>query len=181
MFQCACFVAVPLCVLGYNLFVGPVVSVECLFPFELHWYKYALHGHKRITPQCMCMNFRFVRSIDPSQSSVRQVGVVGLALHKLQCAFWLGAGQSSFFLAIQSINFTGLSIFFFVQMYFEPWRRLIRYFVSFLVMVPMLCVAVVAMCVSLNLNNYVRDPDSPLYIGRLAVFAQPVSAVPRIL
>ncbi|XP_065183783.1 anoctamin-8-like [Sycon ciliatum] len=60
-----------------------------------------------------------------------------------------------------------------IEVFFPEWKRYTRYFVSFLVMLPMLGIALGAMCLSLNLNNYIRDEESPLYIGTLAVFAQP--------
>ena len=40
----------------------------------------------------------------------------------------------------------------------------------------MIILAVVAMAVSLNLNGYVKDTNSLIYLASLAVFAAPVSS-----
>ena len=40
----------------------------------------------------------------------------------------------------------------------------------------MIVLAVAAMAVSLNLNGYVKDTNSPIYLASLAVFAAPVSS-----
>lgn len=60
------------------------------------------------------------------------------------------------------------------EIFFPVWRRYIRFFFSFLAMQPMLVVAVVAMLLSLNLNGYIKDVDSPVHIATLAKFAEPV-------
>ncbi len=49
------------------------------------------------------------------------------------------------------------------------------YLFSFLAMVPLLVVGVLVMALSLNLNGYVKDPNSPIYAGQLAEYAKPVS------
>lgn len=41
-------------------------------------------------------------------------------------------------------------------------------------MVPLLFVGVLVMMLSLNLNGYVKDPDSPIYAKELAEYAKPV-------
>ncbi len=41
-------------------------------------------------------------------------------------------------------------------------------------MVPLLAVGVGVMTLSLNLQGYVKDPASPIYVKVLAKFAQPV-------
>ena len=42
-------------------------------------------------------------------------------------------------------------------------------------MLPLLSLGVLAMMLSLNLNGYVKDIHSPIYVETLAKFAQPVS------
>ena len=46
-----------------------------------------------------------------------------------------------------------------------------------MVTVPFLVIAVGAMILSLNFNGYVKDKHSPIYIGALAKFAEPVSVL----
>jgi hypothetical protein len=42
-------------------------------------------------------------------------------------------------------------------------------------MLPLLSVGVAVMTLSLNLNGYVKDPHSPIFVPQLAKFAKPVS------
>ena len=42
-------------------------------------------------------------------------------------------------------------------------------------MLPLLSVGVAVMTLSLNLNGYVKDPHSPIFVAQLAKFAKPVS------
>lgn len=60
------------------------------------------------------------------------------------------------------------------SLYYPGWKRRLWYILSFLVMLPLLSLGVVAMTLSLNLNGYVTSKESPIYVGRLASFAQPV-------
>lgn len=41
-------------------------------------------------------------------------------------------------------------------------------------MLPLLLVGVAVMTLSLNLNGYVKDPHSPIFVAQLAKFAKPV-------
>ena len=41
-------------------------------------------------------------------------------------------------------------------------------------MLPLLFVGVLVMTLSLNLNGYVKDKQSPIYVEYLATFAEPV-------
>ena len=61
------------------------------------------------------------------------------------------------------------------EKYFPRWRRWSRYLVSFIFTMPMLLVAVGAMLCSLNLNGYIKDKHSPIYVAALAYYAEPVS------
>ncbi|XP_065833337.1 anoctamin-10-like isoform X2 [Oscarella lobularis] len=60
-----------------------------------------------------------------------------------------------------------------MEKHFSYWRRLARYAVSLGVTFAMIVLAVAAMAVSLNLNGYVKDTNSPIYLASLAVFAAP--------
>ena len=59
--------------------------------------------------------------------------------------------------------------------YYKSWKRKLWYVFSFLSMLPLLGVGVGVMTLSLNLNGYVNNTASPIYVGSLAKFAQPVS------
>ena len=59
--------------------------------------------------------------------------------------------------------------------YYPSWKRRLWYGVSFLAMLPLLSVGVAVMTLSLNLNGYVKDPHSPIFVPQLAKFAKPVS------
>jgi hypothetical protein len=61
------------------------------------------------------------------------------------------------------------------EKYFPRWRRWLRYLVSVIFTLPMLLVAVGAMLCSLNLNGYIKDKQSPIYVASLAYYAEPVS------
>lgn len=61
------------------------------------------------------------------------------------------------------------------EIYFPTYQRLLRYLFSFAVTMGMVGLAIIAMTISLNLNGYVTDKKSPLYISYLASFAAPVS------
>ena len=62
--------------------------------------------------------------------------------------------------------------------YYPSWKRRLWYGFSFLAMLPLLSVGVAVMTLSLNLNGYVKDPHSPIFVAQLAKFAKPVSFVP---
>ena len=63
------------------------------------------------------------------------------------------------------------------EKYFPRWKRWLRYAVSFVLTLPVLCIAVGAMICSLNLNGYIKDKESPVYLSSLAYFAEPVSSI----
>ena len=60
-------------------------------------------------------------------------------------------------------------------LHYPHWKRRLWYVVSVLAMFPLLSVGVCAMTLSMNLNGYVTDTKSPIYIASLAHYAQPVS------
>ncbi|XP_048585783.1 anoctamin-8 [Nematostella vectensis] len=57
--------------------------------------------------------------------------------------------------------------------YYPRWKRWLRYGLSVLLTLPVLLLAVGAMLCSLNLNGYIKDKESPVYIAVLTHFAQP--------
>ena len=59
--------------------------------------------------------------------------------------------------------------------YYPAWKRRLWYIFSFLAMLPLLLVGVAVMTLSLNLNGYVKDPHSPIFVAQLAKFAKPVT------
>ena len=59
-------------------------------------------------------------------------------------------------------------------LYYPSWKRRLWYIFSLLTMLPLLSVGVLAMTLSLNLNGYVKDKHSPIYVEYLASFAKPV-------
>ena len=61
-------------------------------------------------------------------------------------------------------------------LYYPCWKRRLWYVVSVVTMLPLLSLGVLAMTLSLNLNGYVKDIHSPIYVETLAKFAQPVSS-----
>lgn len=61
------------------------------------------------------------------------------------------------------------------MLFYPRWKQRLWYLFSFLAMLPLLLVGVAFMTLSLNLNGYVRNTDSPIYVHWLAQFAQPVS------
>lgn len=67
------------------------------------------------------------------------------------------------------------------EKYFPRWKKRLRYIVSFIFTLPMLIIAVAAMLCSLNLNGYIKDKDSPIYLSSLARYAEPVSAYSIII
>ena len=48
-------------------------------------------------------------------------------------------------------------------------------------MLPLLSLGVCVMTLSLNLNGYVKNTESPIYVESLAKFAKPVSQQCRVL
>lgn len=62
-------------------------------------------------------------------------------------------------------------------LYYPCWKRRLWYLTSVAAMLPLLSVGVLAMALSLNLNGYIKDIHSPIYVEMLAKFAQPVSAL----
>ena len=46
---------------------------------------------------------------------------------------------------------------------------------SFMISLPFLSLGVIAMVLSLNLNGYIHDKESPIYFATLSKFAEPVS------
>ena len=60
------------------------------------------------------------------------------------------------------------------QLYYPSWKRRCRYLLSLLITIPMLLLGVLAMVLSLNLNGYIKDKSSPIYVSFLAQFAEPV-------
>ena len=63
-----------------------------------------------------------------------------------------------------------------MEKYFPAWKRRIRYCVSFVLTLPFLMLGIGCMILSLNLNGYIKHPESPIRIEVLASFAEPVSA-----
>ena len=61
------------------------------------------------------------------------------------------------------------------SLYFPNWKRRLCYLFSLMVTIPLLLLGVLVMILSLNLNGYIKDKDSPIYISHLATFAEPVS------
>ncbi len=59
--------------------------------------------------------------------------------------------------------------------YYKSWKRKCWYVFSFLAMLPLLSLGLAAMTLSLNLNGYVKNTASPIYVASLAKYAQPVS------
>ncbi len=59
--------------------------------------------------------------------------------------------------------------------YYRSWKRNCWYLFSFLAMLPLLGLGLGAMTLSLNLNGYVKNTASPIYVAALARYAQPVS------
>ena len=59
--------------------------------------------------------------------------------------------------------------------YYPSWKRRGWYIFSFLAMLPLLLVGVAVMTLSLNLNGYVKDPHSPIFVAQLARFSKPVT------
>jgi len=59
------------------------------------------------------------------------------------------------------------------EKYFPSWKRRIRYLASFLLSLPFLSMGVMAMILSLNLNGYIHDKESPIYFATLSHFAEP--------
>lgn len=60
-----------------------------------------------------------------------------------------------------------------MEKYFPAWKRRIRYVISFLISLPFLCLGVGAMILSLNLNGYIHDRESPIYFQSLSKYAEP--------
>ena len=61
------------------------------------------------------------------------------------------------------------------SLYYPHWKRQLRYLFSLVVTIPILLLGVLVMILSLNLNGYIKDKNSPIYISYLATFAEPVS------
>ena len=60
--------------------------------------------------------------------------------------------------------------------YYPSWKRRLRYILSLAIILPFLCLGVVIMTLSLNLNGYVKDTKSFIYVETLAKYAKPVSS-----
>lgn len=58
--------------------------------------------------------------------------------------------------------------------YYPSWKRRLWYMFSVVSMLPLLVLGVAIMTLSLNLNGYVKNTESPIYIEWLAAYAQPV-------
>ena len=61
------------------------------------------------------------------------------------------------------------------SLHYPRWKRQLRYLLSVVVTIPILLVGVLVMILSLNLNGYIRDKNSPIHVSYLAEFAEPVS------
>ena len=61
--------------------------------------------------------------------------------------------------------------------YYKSWKRKCWYVFSFLAMLPLLGAGLGVMTLSLNLNGYVKNKASPIYVASLAKYAQPVRSV----
>ncbi|XP_063728669.1 anoctamin-8-like [Symsagittifera roscoffensis] len=59
------------------------------------------------------------------------------------------------------------------ELYYPQWKKFLRYCVSFLAATPMLLLAVKAMLLSLNLNGYIKDHHSIIYVKSLCQYAEP--------
>lgn len=59
------------------------------------------------------------------------------------------------------------------ERFYPTWKRILLYLLSFIFTLPFLLVAVGAMILSLNFNGYVKDKESPIYLGTLARFSEP--------
>lgn len=57
--------------------------------------------------------------------------------------------------------------------YYPSWKRRLWYMFSVVSMLPLLVLGVAIMTLSLNLNGYVKNTESPIYIEWLAAYAQP--------
>lgn len=66
------------------------------------------------------------------------------------------------------------------SLYYPLWKRQLRYLFSLVVTIPILSLGIVIMILSLNLNGYIRDKNSPIYVSFLASFAEPVSTYTSI-
>ena len=76
--------------------------------------------------------------------------------------------RPEFFGDVRSSPVTGLP-----ELYYPTWKKMFRYCISFLAATPMLMLAVKAMLLSLNLNGYIKDPDSIFYVHFLCQYAEP--------
>ncbi|XP_002170516.2 anoctamin-10 isoform X1 [Hydra vulgaris] len=59
------------------------------------------------------------------------------------------------------------------EKYFPAWKRRFRYLLSFLISIPFLLLGIGAMIISLNLNGYISDDNSPIHIHELGHYADP--------
>ncbi|XP_065883003.1 anoctamin-10-like isoform X2 [Dysidea avara] len=59
------------------------------------------------------------------------------------------------------------------RLYYPHWKRRLRYLLSLLITIPILLLGVLTMILSLNLNGYIIDKNSPIYVSYLAQFAEP--------
>lgn len=62
-----------------------------------------------------------------------------------------------------------------LELFYPHWKRRLWHFFSAVCMIPLLLLGVGAMTLSLNLNGYVKHTDSPIYVGSLTQYSQPVS------
>ena len=60
------------------------------------------------------------------------------------------------------------------RLYYPSWKRRLWYVFSFTAMLPLLFVGVCVMALSLNLNGYIKDKNSPIYVASLSKYAAPV-------
>ena len=63
------------------------------------------------------------------------------------------------------------------MIHYPQWKRNLWYIFSGLAMIPLLAVGVAAMSLSLNLQGYVSDPNSPIYVAKLAKLAEDVRSM----
>ena len=63
------------------------------------------------------------------------------------------------------------------NVYYPGWKRRLWYVFSVAAMLPLLSLGVLAMTLSLNLNGYVKNRESPIYVEYLARYAEPVRTI----
>ena len=65
--------------------------------------------------------------------------------------------------------------------YYPGWKRKLWYLFSIPAMLPLLSLGVATMTLSLNLNGYVKNTKSPIYVEYLARYGQSVSILLSLL